>query len=718
MQYQGGIGQDREPRHAVGPLKSALAGLLATVAVVAGILLGGTPPASAQTTTIPFPSGTFTPSITQPAATGTTNVTVTTAVGTDGKKGTTVCGGVGQPICTNLQAVFMGQAGGTCPEGSAFDTYTFSCLACPAGYERAAKGLVAGVTAAAAVAGMGIFTSVTAPLAAGFSSMIAHKMDEGERACRKRDPSAQGDVSPATFRGELCPAGTFFHLNPSGNQCWSCPAGFERTVAGINTDNACAQGTGPNRKVARATLQREAKCGPDEFYDMKIPGTQRISAGGGCYTCPPTYRRTVNPVDGPRACQVPEGWAYAPIQKVDQPFCPAGQVFSPVMVKNAEVQKAIQFRNNQLKEAGLPPVTTDNRTVGTCWQCPPSYAPAAAIGGVASFGPTVCESTGIVWDNPPYRHAGLFGINGAPEVAAALIKDGQLIDSLADGLVPSVWKTSADARRWVWTRIANGKRMDSPVLALAMFVRMTQAAANPAQASEAEKLMLAHFSQLVRDYKVYLAQDALDAYDAWKTATDAGRGSALARARNSGLQTLFNYGTVPPDFEAITMSSIMENLIGSATGEVQGEAIDHMLVRTVMSPRVMERVLPYRFALKSNAMQQAVEKFVAKGMAKGMAQSAAKAELMAFASAGPQIIIGIAAEVVQASIEQVVEIATARTKLANKVQVARNTPFDVARLMGTPAGATEVENMWNMILSGYTVPGNAATLAAMARSRL
>ncbi|MBM3848501.1 MAG: hypothetical protein FJ405_19735, partial [Verrucomicrobia bacterium] len=137
------------------------------------------------------------------------------------------------PLPEARPAVFKGKAG--CPEGQFWDVGTGFCWSCPAGYNRT------------------VFTV------------------EGLTACEK---PATSEFSAATKHAQPgCGVGQFFDIGTG--YCWSCPAGYNRTIFAVTAANACEK---PARTVfANATRQGQAGCGTGQFFDI---GT------GYCWSCP------------------------------------------------------------------------------------------------------------------------------------------------------------------------------------------------------------------------------------------------------------------------------------------------------------------------------------------------------------------------------------------------------------------------------------------------
>lgn len=195
-------------------------------------------------------------------------------------QGSPECGGVDkrgnlQEPCGRVSAKFEAKAVGKCPDGSFFDLGTWSCYACPDGYNRNAKSI------------------------------------SGDKACDRPMKSTQHMT--ATFLGKKeCPAGSFLDKR-NGGECWSCPKGYGRTAASVDAWNACGMVL---KKAVSATFNGRA-CPEEAFTDPRN--------GGECWSCPEGFNRTANAVTGKNACV--KTIDFLPAQKITALTCPAGQIF-------------------------------------------------------------------------------------------------------------------------------------------------------------------------------------------------------------------------------------------------------------------------------------------------------------------------------------------------------------------------------------------------------
>jgi hypothetical protein len=199
-----------------------------------------------------------------------------------GKPSGPVCGGIvngkAQPRCDEKPAKFTSAARGKCPKGSFFDIGLWQCWSCPKGFGRT--------------------------LAA---------VDSGQ-ACSRVNKKIRGKFKKATFRGHVCPKGSF-HDGIRDGECRKCPSGYKRSVFHVDTAIACHLPAKESLiKITRhspANLTRPSihKCpvGPSGVRQF-IDGIDNY-----CYSCKPGYSRTGYSVRDSRACSavIPEKWAKA-----------------------------------------------------------------------------------------------------------------------------------------------------------------------------------------------------------------------------------------------------------------------------------------------------------------------------------------------------------------------------------------------------------------------
>ncbi len=645
-----------------------------------------------------------------------------------------------QRLCRAGPASFVQNASIICPQGSFPDLGKSSCWSCPSGFQRSLSAV------------------------------------DTDKACQQADPGQKGGYLAATFRGRLCPSGSFFdpirggecytcpkdykrsaaHIDApnacyipageslvaanrskstiwphecgsgtfwdgwNGGACWSCPSGYARTGNPIGGSNACSAVVKEKQSVA--TMFVKAACGTGEFFDLKISGTQDISAGGGCWTCPVATDRTVLAVDSGQACQRAPGLRFARAAQTQSMTCAATEIFDPVNSNNPNMATALRTRN---AEPDSTPVAAAS-SGGTCWTCPPGSK--RTVNTV--YGGSACQPTGIEWKPTAYHQPGLFGLKGAEAVALKLVTERTTINDVIAGLKGSSegGKLAPDFARVTWEQIATNPQ-DSAVLQAAVFSRVVAASTNRAAATPDEIVLLDDTIANIRKFRVFMAQDALDAYYAWRNGATF-RQNQYARSQ---LQTMTDIGEVPPDFEDITLQTILGSMAASG-------AANSAIVATITTPSVFEKLFPFaeRIPFKpapkppvptsyvraaAKATQQVI-KATTEGVKTAVQTAGGMSSVIA--SIGPQIIVTIGIEILAVAIEQQIDIANAEPKLKMGLANAKNADLDFKRLMATTEGNDQAQGYWTNLMAGPAKvgsatpaapkPGNQAAIAASAQA--
>lgn len=164
-----------------------------------------------------------------------------------------------------------------------------------------------------------------------------------DRACSKPDASVRGAMSTATFVAPLCAKGSFY--DPiRGGECWSCPAGYKRSAAHIDAANACFIPGGEETKKAtnhgRGTGLLKTDCARGQFWDPN----------GNCYSCPSGFNRSAAPVTASNACSRRVAEQHAKASPVKAAACGPGEI------------RDLKVKGEQSTTFG-----------GGCWRCPEAY---------------------------------------------------------------------------------------------------------------------------------------------------------------------------------------------------------------------------------------------------------------------------------------------------------------------------------------------------------
>ena len=605
-----------------------------------------------------------------------------------------------------------------------------------------------------------------------------------DRACSKEESSGLAQWSSARFVGRLCPKGTVYDPIRNG-ECWACPDGYERTVFRVDSDNACVKplardykratehsaGTGffgtdcpsgqwwdisdgkchscpsgyamqvlegahsskkclkvTGAEYDKATVQGPAKCNAGEIFDWKISGAQDTDAGGGCWTCPTYYDRSLYPIDEGKACEASPKVTFSAATKKSALTCEVGQHFDFIGVTQTDINTRDDI-----------PSSTKPIQSGTCWSCPEGYDRTTA--SVKSS--TACRAKTIGWQSAGFTNPGLFGLAGAKGVLLQIVRDDPVfVREALEKVAETVAKTGNASKAQA---LADEKAVfvsnpaASPTAAGLVFARLLSALGQDASVRTTdEQTLINSFAEYVRARRTHIAEDALAAYDAWKEADDYYRSSE----RGTGLQNTVDFGTVPPNFETIAMVNAMgmgalSTSIGLAAGNLPlvGDVLNLAIGGTTGFANFSDGDTAARFVSKT-AAEVAIGKAIELALARFAAQSAeiasrnafvaalstsgagskiaaanaassaaSKSVLAAAGSAGPQIIIGAATIIAQIAIEQADAIANARPRLETSLAGAKQTP-QLARMAQTDKGISELLTQWSFAMSGQSLPNS------------
>lgn len=340
------------------------------------------------------------------------------------------------------------------------------------------------------------------------------------------DVKRASKLSKASF----CPKGSFFDLH-NGGGCWSCPSGYRRTVFPVHEDKACETGSLLDGLKWLPANFTSATCGSDDaFYDL--------IDGGSCWTCPKDYKRTVFPVNGKKACGRPLFEA-KPAKKIKKAGC---KVYGD--------------------DAFWDPKKTKGTVIGSCWQCPSNHE--RSLFPVDSN--QACNAPNIAWDMPKLPQKGVFLLDGAAEVAIALIKERTKLEKVAVDLGKAIGINRQQAIDDLWREMAQYPEenlalryvMLKHILDISLDNKKRVAANSP------EGRLIRSFEGFISGYKAYLAQESLTAYDNWflarKTALKKRQEEDAKHMRSNMLMLFSDQMPVPPDFRQVIARSALINM--------------------------------------------------------------------------------------------------------------------------------------------------------------
>lgn len=493
--------------------------------------------------------------------------------------------------CGFSKAKYTGKAVGKCPQGSFFDIGTWSCFTCPRGFNRTGN-------------------AVDTPL-----------------ACSKEVP-AQYKRATRVSGHKSCPAGSVKD-GRNGGECWSCPAGYGRTMSAVNEWDACGKAFAPARRA--------------EFIDRVCPEGTITDANGSCYTCPQGFRRTAAAVTGHNAC----------------------------------------FRNELLqaanKEAALTCKAGDHFDFvdgGTCWSCPENSVRSAS--GVKTN--QACEFLTMRWEPAKRTPNGLFGLPGAHEIVAQVIKERTLIDEGITNYISAARlnKTKADELKNKAWKLILTEPEDSAILKAAVYNHVFNVIKRGAK-TKPERDMLNYMSVYVQQSRLLVAREMQNVWLSWK------RGLEVVRPGMSTGLNPSDIGVRPPQMED-QVSDIMLLAPGAAVVVAYAGLGGALVASTSIAKAV-------------GAVGQAIFPYLVEGMAKtaGTAVTTGSIASTSMMFLAPTMAI-LAVSVVVASVGTDIALDQIKQEsIVTEALAGAKKPVNLARLLLTDNGRTEVLMNWGLM---------------------
>ncbi|MBL4631679.1 MAG: HYR domain-containing protein [Paraglaciecola sp.] len=205
------------------------------------------------------------------------------------------------------------QVGTACPEGSFFDPVREGeCFSCPSGYIRSAAHI--DWPDACVILPEEVFSSVT-----------EHGSGLGALGLDCAIELIITDEPPFIIFGP-----EQFWDGIDGN-CHSCPTDFPRTGYSVHDSRACSMVIAGSQKYAK--IEGQAQCLDGEITDFLTNPEQ----GGNCYSCPAGYDRTLFSVNSAQACETTPELEFSVATKTDDLTCPANQIFDFISTRHPDV---------------------------------------------------------------------------------------------------------------------------------------------------------------------------------------------------------------------------------------------------------------------------------------------------------------------------------------------------------------------------------------------
>jgi hypothetical protein len=258
-------------------------------------------------------------------------------------------------------------------------------------------------------------------------------------------------------------------------------------------------------------------------------------------------------------------------------------------------------------------------------------------------------SVDLRWTPPAFPEPGLSGLAGVKDILfeTQLFSRPSDITSFLQGEAKSKRLTDVQMPDFVkaaWQQIAQSPYNSEAIRTIVYLYIRNAANKSPAQRSAAETKLLAAYGGYIRVHRTFLAQQALNMYDAWQSWSDLQH----ATVENNQLSNLFYYGTVPIDFQ--------KTLAGLAARGATGNVVVATTAGIVGWSQYVEGV--YRSGLQGSELT--------------MASTLKNLNLLKITIGGDTIltsatVINVAFAVLSSiAIDQFIEIKTARPKLKRR----------------------------------------------------
>lgn len=556
-----------------------------------------------------------------------------------------------------------------------------------------------------------------------------------------------------------CRAGSFADIGANTYGCWSCPSGFNRDIAAVDTEQACSKPVVSAKPIftdykAASRLASVRLCPHGSFFDPRN--------GGECWTCPANFGRNMKAVtdDGScsrlnvdigkgqvieyknavftgAACGEKDGF-WDPIDGGSCWSCPSGYertIFPAVTSPQACGRRMVDFKP-ATKVSGFGCKVHGNRAFwdpiqgGSCWVCPDNTQR-----GIAPVnGAEACLPNTFQWEAAEFFNPGLFGLGGADEVVVKVIRQRRSVEAAAVRLGAKSGISAEEAKKQVWEEIREDPASNIP-LAIAVLEHILDLALDRgAPAGSPEATLIANFEKYIRDRRIHAAQEAVNAYDNWAKAQqlilENRRKNAGAFGGAPEMLGLFSDQTpIPPDFSVRVAGAVLTGtalsapiMAGFATNVVHvgndSMSIAQNLASKVFVNRTKDRVVddlvflgemddPARLA--KDAAKEAVKRLKSIGKT-GLkfSMSSAKMGSALLTSVGPQVVISIATMVLQSELEKNLTKAEARPKLLRLLEQARREPINLKTLSQDKDRAGQIHTFWSMAVTGTITPSQGA----------
>jgi len=351
-----------------------------------------------------------------------------------------------------------------------------------------------------------------------------------DTACHKiTDKDVFSDAKPAKLLEGVsqCPAGSFFDPY-NGGTCWRCPSGYNRTLFDpVHSDKACERVTGFLQFSWRNAEFKGAQCGDDNAVFDLIDG-------GTCWSCGDGYVRTINSVKSSQACGRP--------------------IFETASAEKKGKAGCKQYGNNAF---------WDPKNFGSCYSCPAGYTRSKE----SVDSPRGCLAPSIEWEMAPYVSKGFMQMDGATEIVLKLIEERTELERIAVNMGRAIGTDRTRSIEALWQEIAQFPEENLALRYAVLNHVITAVKSGSVAPSSPEGRLVREIESFANGYRVYLATEAVKAYDVWHAAQTLklkNKQEADTKAGRSDMRFLFSDQLpVPPNFEQVTNRAALVNTVAA-----------------------------------------------------------------------------------------------------------------------------------------------------------
>jgi hypothetical protein len=346
---------------------------------------------------------------------------------------------------------------------------------------------------------------------------------------------------------------------------------------------------------------------------------------------------------------------------------------------------------------------------GGCYACPTADEDGNILVAERNGNPIYGDNKGCTilfkWKPNPYPEPGLAGIAGIREILAEnLVFDDPDILTLflitAATEVKGYKPGTPEATQFVaaqWQEIARDPYKNGQVSALVYKYQEAAAVKEPSARTAAEQRLVQGFEAYIQARRTFIAQQALAVYDDWKKFVDSG-----GDRRKSPAEALFDFGTVPVDFQSAAVSGLGLGALGLG---VAGSAVGMQAYVMPTAKLAKEALAAGKAAGKAGEDLVNYVSAATRNQALYSATSSLKGfKLLAAGSkfgliAGPAVIQAAFSVVTSIAFDQFIQIQEARSKLEEAIAEAKE-PVDLKVLLAETNGRDHLAFFWAKAVEG------------------